>query len=267
MNVQLDTLAYTNRLRDLPPEQKGLFALGMLCLAFFAHLPVQMAIIIWMGIWIVGYAGIPAGIYLKMLLAISTFLVMSLPMMLINIVSVNSQLPVQADSAGGWIIGSWYMYLSHRGMEQALPVLTRSLASVSCMFFLLLTTPFAEVLQMLRRIGLPSIITELLQMMYRFIFSLLAAAEQLWIAMQARGGDRNWRSKMRSLSQLVTLLFQNTIMRYHQLSLGLAARGYNGEVKVLGRQTYGISKRYLFESILGSLGLLVLEWYTGGWMN
>lgn len=267
MNVQPDTLAYTNRLRDLPPEQKGLFALGMLCIAFFTHIPVQMAIMIWMGIWIVGYAGIPAGIYLKMLLAISTFLVMSLPMMLINIVSVNHQLPVRADSAGGWVIGNWYIYLSHRGMEQALSVLMRSLASVSCMFFILLTTPFAEVLQMLRRIGFPSIITELLLMMYRFIFSLLAAAEQLWITIQARGGDRNWRIRMRSMSLVITQLFKKTINSYHQLLLGLAARGYNGEVKVLSNQSFRISKRYLFESILGSLGLLALEWYTGGWIN
>lgn len=267
MNLQPDTLAYTNRLRDLPSGQKGLFALGMLCIAFFAHMPVQMAIMIWLGIWIVGYAGIPAGIYLKMLLAVSTFLVMSLPMMLINIVSVNHQLLVQADNVHGWILGNWYIYVSHHGLKQALSVLMRSLASVSCMFFLLLTTPFAEVLQMLRRIGLPSIITELLLMMYRFIFSMLVAAEQLWIAMQARGGDRNWRIRMRSVSLLIAQLFKKTIHSYHQLSLGLAARGYNGEMKVLSRPNFRISKRYLLESILGSLGLLALEWYTGGWMK
>lgn len=258
--TSLERLTYTNRLRGLPAKQKGLFALGMLGLTFFTHVPVQMMIFIWMGIWIVVYARIPIPFYLKMTGMISLFLLMSLPMLVVHVVPLDEQSLVQDDSMGGWAIGDWFLYLSEQGLEQGGTVFVRSLAAVSCLLFLVLTTPFAEIMQLLRKIGCPTMITEILLVMYRCIFSFWMSAEQQWIAIQARGGERRFRS----MGFLIANLFQKTLIRYRQLSLGLAARGFTGEIRVYQRPSKPVSKRYLLESMMGVLVLLVLDWYLRG---
>ncbi|MEN9272069.1 MAG: hypothetical protein Q6K18_02705, partial [Gloeomargarita sp. DG_1_5_bins_55] len=62
MHHHLDVYAYGNALRPLPPAQKLGFALVMLLLAGVGHPGTQMGIVVWMSVWIVGYARIPAGV-------------------------------------------------------------------------------------------------------------------------------------------------------------------------------------------------------------
>jgi cobalt/nickel transport system permease protein len=258
MNLRLDALSYTNQLRKLPPEHKLIFALTLLLLSFISHPLEQILIAVWMGVWTVGYAKIPFWIYSRLLSVAILFWLSSIPAFVINSVSLSEILQVKSDAIAGCSILSHYVYLSHQGSIQTGLILARSLASISCLYFVLLTVPFAEILQVLRRIGCPTILTELLLLMYRCIFILLETATQLWTAQQARGGDRTWRTTLRSLSLLVGQLLKQTIRRYYQLSLGLESRGFTGEFQVWNSRPYRSSQRYIMEAIVGCgiLGVL-----------
>jgi cobalt/nickel transport system permease protein len=262
MSLQLDTLAYTNQLRQLPPEHKLVFAIAVLIIALFAHPPVQVAIAVWMSIWTVVYAKIPTGTYWRLLVVPTLFWLTSLPALLINIVSVAELSVIQTDALHGLNVGSYYLYLSRSGCEQALVIFTRMLASVSCLYFVMLTVPFAALLQIMRQVGFPVILTELLLLMYRFIFILLSTAAELWTAQQSRVGYRTWRTAMHSLSLLIGQLFRRTIENYHQFSLVLAARGFTGDLRVWHSRRYRASKRYILEALLGCVVLLGLEGWT-----
>ncbi len=262
MNIQIDTLAYTNRLRQLPPEQKLIFALTVELIALIAHVPTQLLIVLWMGVWTVGYAGIPARVYLRLIALACVFLFMSLPALVINIVSTAQMDLVRADQWFGLSLGSWDFYISRSGSEQALAIVVRSLACVSCLFFVLCTVPFIELLQTMRRLGVPVLLTELLLLMYRFVFILLKTAYELKLAQQARGGDRTWGRAIRSFSLLVGQLFKRTLERYHQFSLGVAARGFTGEFQVWSGYPARFSKRYALEALIGCACLLGLEGWT-----
>lgn len=269
MNVRIDTFAYTNRLRKLPCDKKLIFAFAVEALAIFGGIPVQVAIILWMGLWVMAYARIPVGFYLRLLGLTSLFLLSGLPALAINIVGqqdANGAIyPVSSDFWGGLKLGEWYVYLSHQGISAAVAVAVRSLACVSCLFFLLLTTPFVELLQLFRRLGLSELLIELLLLMYRFLFILWQTAYDLKIAQQTRGGDRTWARKMSSVSLLVGQLFKRTFKHYRQFSLGVAARGFTGEFKVLSapKTCYkrSVQLRYEIEAIMGCGGLLALEWW------
>lgn len=269
MNVRIDTFAYTNRLRKLPANEKLIFASVVEGVAIFGGVTVQVAIILWMGLWAIAHARIPAGFYLRLLGFTSLFLLSGLPALAINIVwlhDANGAIDaVSSDFWGGLKLGAWYVYLSRQGTFEAVEVATRSLACVSCLFFLLLTTPFIELLQLFRRLGMPEILTELMLLMYRFLFILWQTAYDLKVAQQARGGDRTWGRKMSGISLLVGQLFKRTLKRYRQFTLGVAARGFTGEFKVLsGPKTRGdrsLQLRYEIEAIIGCGGLLALEWW------
>ncbi|MBF2067562.1 MAG: cobalt ECF transporter T component CbiQ [Calothrix sp. C42_A2020_038] len=262
MKIQIDTLAYTNNLRWLPVEHKLLFATTLFMITYFSDPAVQILISIWISIWIVIYAAIPLKTYLRLVCLPLLFWLTSVPALVMSWVNVTYLTTVQADSLIATTIGSYYIYISYQGIIQVLTILTRALASLSCLYFVMLTIPFTELLQTLRRIGLPQILTELLLLMYRFIFVLLNTASELWTAQQARFGYRTFNSGMKSLALLVGQLLQRTIENYRQISLSNESRGFNGEFRVWNSHHHKPSKRYLLEAIVGTTFLIVLTVYN-----
>lgn len=257
MHLWIDTFSYHNRLRGLPPRQKVLFAGIVLVLALVTRPIIQIAIAIWMSVWVVKYAGIPSKIYGRMLSVAIVFWLTSIPALLIAGVALSEQASIQADVLSGWSIGSYYFYLSQQGVLQAGLIFTRTIATVSCLYFLLLTTPFSEVLQVMRQMRCPEILTELLLLMYRFIFILLSTASEFWTAQHSRNGYRTQQRWFYSLSLLVSQLFRRTMENYQQFVLSTAARGFNGTFRVWSPQRYQTSQRYTIEASFGCFLLLL----------
>ncbi|MFD1908553.1 CbiQ family ECF transporter T component [Paenibacillus rhizoplanae] len=88
------------------------------------------------------------------------------------------------------------------------------------------TTPFSELLQVLRRLRMPQIVLELMLIMYRFLFLLSDAAHGLLLARRLRGGRRGYKAMLRETAAMAGALFGNTMHRYYGLSQGLLARGF-----------------------------------------
>jgi cobalt/nickel transport system permease protein len=256
--MKIDTLAYTNRLNRLPPEHKLGFALVLLLISYLAPIAVQMLIFLWVSVWIVIYAKIPAAVYFKLLGITIGFWVMSIPALILNGVGIENLAQVRADSWGGWRWGDFYLYISHQGVTQATTLGIRSIAASACIYLILLTVPFSALLDILRRIGCPTLMVELLFLMYRFIFVLLATAQEIWIAQQSRGGYRTRQVWLKSISLLIGQLLRRTLANYQQVSLSLAARGFNGELQVWHSRPYIASKRYIWEAAIGCVILVFL---------
>jgi len=259
MTLQLDTLAYTNRLRRLPPEHKLIFAAITLTISLSTHPLVQILMAIWMSIWTVIYAKIPAGVYWRLLMFTIVFCLTSLPALMVNGIAITDLQTVQLDSWYGLIFGQFYIYISRSGSIQAWEIFTRALASTSCLYFLMLTVPFTEILETLRYWKFPVILTDLLLLMYRFIFILLKTANELWTAQNSRGGYSTWHTSMKSLALLIGQLLQRTLQQYSQFSLGLQARGFSGELRFWHPRRYRSSPRYTIEAICGCVVLIGLE--------
>jgi cobalt/nickel transport system permease protein len=179
----------------------------------------------------------------------------------VGISTLTALKSIETDVVWGIAVEPLYLYLSRQGIEQARTVFTRSIALTSCLYFILLTVPTFELIRILQRLGCPALITELMGLMYRFIFILTGTVGELLTAQQSRMGYGTWRIGMRSLSILIARLLQRTLNTYQQLSLGLAARGYNGDLRVWHSRRYKPSLRYATEAIAGYLCLLLLT----GW--
>ena len=258
MHIQLDTLAYSNRLRHLPPSQKLWFALTVLLLALIAHYPIQILIFVWMSGWSVIYAGIPWRIYGSMILGVMTFLITSLPALAIE---YASSISVDHQPDVLWQIAAWggHLYLSRQGSIHAIEVVIRSLASTSALFFIVLTIPAIDLATTAQKIGCPQILIELALLVYRFIFLLADTAQKIVTAQISRGGYRLGRLRMYSLNLLVRQLIQRTASRYQQITLGVTARGFQQEFRFWQPQQYQYSPRHARESIIGCVILIIGE--------
>ena len=261
MSLQIDTLAYASRLRHLPPEHKLWFAIVLLLITYSTRIPVQLLIAAWISIWTVIYAGIPASIYLRLLAIPVGFWLTSLPALIVSGVGLSDLSSAQADIWQGMPWGNYYLYLSHQGIQQAEELGARAIASTSCIYFVILTVPFTEILNILRRIGCPILLTDLLMLMYRFIFVLLRTARELWVAQQSRGGYRTRKLWMKSLGLLVGQLLHRTLENYRQISLTLESRGFTGNFRVCHSRRSVASRRYALEALFGCTILVVLA----GW--
>lgn len=251
MYHQIDSLAYTNKLRSLFPEHKIAFAISLCILGYITPPLVQILIIFWLIWWLVYYAQIPALIYFKLLALPISFLLISLPALIVGICFSSQVLMVKNDIIIGIKLGEIYLYLSEQGLAQAQQIFWRGLSLTSCMYFILLTTPFTDIIRVLRKCKFPLLLIELLFLMYRFIFILAETASELLIAQRSRFGYHNWQRGMRSLSILIGQLLWRSLENYRQVSLGLISRGFNGELKVWQKSRYQINRRYLIEAIAG----------------
>jgi cobalt/nickel transport system permease protein len=259
--MHIDTLAYTNRLHSLPPSQKVLFAIALLVITYCTTPPIQIAITIWISIWTVVYAKIPIIIYLRLLSITTGFWLTSLPALVVCGVERSHIVSIQADVWQGFAWNNYYLYLSHHGIQQACELGCRAIAATACVYFVILTIPFTELLDLLRRIGCPTLLIDLLMLMYRFIFVLLRTASELWTAQQSRGGYRTRALWIKSLGLLVGQLLRRTLENYRHLSLTLESRGFTGDFRVYHSRRYASNRRYTIEAWFGCTTLVVLT----GW--
>ncbi|NQV11520.1 MAG: cobalt ECF transporter T component CbiQ [Cyanobacteria bacterium] len=257
MSHILDALAHGNRLRALPPGQKLAFSGILLALALVAPAPVQLLITLWLGVWIVGHAAIPARLYLPILLLPLGFAAASLPALLIGLVGSENFASIQSDvwRGLGQPLAGWTLYVSKLGINQALSLLTRSLAATSAMLFLLLTTPIHELIQVLRKLCWPPLLLELMVYVYGFIFTLMAIVEEIHVAQKSRSGYISWRRSLHSFGMLIGQLLQRSLNSYRSLSMGLAARGFRSEFRVLSVLRFRRSRRLEAEAVAGVLML------------
>lgn len=263
----IDSLSYSNGLSHLPAAQKIRFALLLLVLSMVSHPATQAIIFLWMGLWTTLYAKTPLKIYVKTIGMASLFLVLTLPPLFFHGIPWGEK----KDMIHPWIglhLFHWYFYLSQEGWEKALSLLLRSLSSISCLFFLLFSTPFAETMGVMKKVKIPELVVDLMTVIYRFLFVLLESVEQVRLAQIARGGYSTYKDKFRDAPVLIGRLLTRTFQRYHQLEVGLSARGYTGDLQTLSFQNPKPSLSFRLLGIVGFLLLCFIEyWLRNGGPN
>ncbi|MBF0125831.1 MAG: cobalt ECF transporter T component CbiQ [Magnetococcales bacterium] len=214
MMSPIDRAAHLNRWRHRSLTEKALLTFGMLSLAMVSP-PCPTAPIVAVVMTAAALAGarVPVRVWLACALGPAGFLLVG-----------GISLAVQVDAGG---IG-----LTPMGLTVAAQRIVRSLAAVACLLFLALTTPTTDLLAGLRRLGVPAELVEIALLMYRFLFLLADVALAMDAAQAARLGHSTRRRRLRSLGRLVANLLPRALDRARRMETGLAARGWQGEMRV-----------------------------------
>lgn len=211
----IDRAAHLNRWRRKPLAEKALLALGMLVLAI--ALPpgpgAPLVAVVMTAVTLIG-ARAPSRLWLSCAAA---------PMGFLAVGVISLALRVDAHGLG----------LAPAGLQTAATLAMRSIAGVTCLLFLALTTPTTDLISGLRRIGIPAEIAEVALLIYRFVFVLADAALAMDVAQAARLGHATARLRVRSLGLLIANLLPRAFDRARRLEIGLAARGWHGDLRVL----------------------------------
>ena len=100
----------------------------------------------------------------------------------------------------------------------------RSIAAISCLLFLALTTPMASLLILLRRMRVPAGVVDLMSLTYRFLFLFMETLQVMTRAQASRLGYGTLRRAYRSLAMLTVSFFGRVLDRVRRLETGLASR-------------------------------------------
>ncbi len=238
--INIDTYAYSNRLKTVHPTEKFLFAMITLvvCLTSPA-LITPLSVLALMAAGIIIKAGIPGRFFVKLMLVPLSFLLLSV---------LTIAFSVSTSPAGFWLaqnIAGLTVGIRLPDLVTAVHLLIKSLGAVSCLYFLALTTPMTEIISVLSRMRTPVIITELMALIYRFIFVFMEMATTIRRAQSSRLGYVSTKSSFRSMSGLFSALFGKVFLKSRELFDTMEARGYTGEIKVLAKKYPVNLKNYL----------------------
>ena len=229
--INIDSYAYSNHLKKIHPGEKSLFAMITLAVCLTSPTVITPLIVLaLMAGGIIFKAGIPARVFLKLLLVPLSFLLLSVLTIAFSISTSSSGFWL-AQTMNGLTIG-----IRYPDLITAAQLFLRSLGAVSCLYFLALTTPMTEIITVLHKLKVPVIITELMLLIYRFIFFFMETAITIKRAQSSRLGYISLKISYRSLSRLFSALLGKVFVKSQELYNAMAARCYTGEIKVLTKK-------------------------------
>ncbi|NLM82809.1 MAG: cobalt ECF transporter T component CbiQ [Candidatus Methanoculleus thermohydrogenotrophicum] len=225
MYEMLEDFAQTNDLRETSPGLKLFLGLASILLCVSSPGPVApLLVAASMSAAILLLARIPPRVYARLLLIPVSFAVMSIVVILFVTGSGTVLLKVPGLP----------LAVTADGVNLAILLLARVFGGMCSLFFIALTTPMTEVFDILRRLGVPSVLIDLAMLIYRFIFILIEEAGQIYRAQVMRLGYGRFRESVNSFGMLAGALFLRTWESGEALVLAMDARCYDGKLGIPG---------------------------------
>lgn len=250
---EIDTLCYHSNLREKNAEVKFAFAVLTLLFCVWNRSMVIAAItFVTAGFLTVCVGGIPASRYIRLLSVPFFFLLLSTFTIVINI----SKIPLSGYAIP---IGNFYLTAGKDTLFFAAQLFCTAFGAVSCLYFLSLSTPMTDLIAVLRKLHCPSLLIELMLLIYRFLFLLAGFADSISTAQKARLGNRDFRTSFSSFGSLLSVLFVRAIQRSGRLYDAMESRCYDGTIRVLHKQ-YPVCRKDLFLLVSYELLLFYLSW-------
>lgn len=251
--ISIDKLVYTSRLRNVNPFEKFIFSFAtmLLCL-LLNNIVCSIIIIIIMGAVTVFKGKISAKAYLELMLLPFVFLIIGILTIAINVIGDSK------DALVCFTIFNLKFGCTKDSLLMASKIFFKALASVSCLYFLSLSTPVFEILTVLRKLKVPKLFVELMGLIYRFIFVLLDTANMIFISQNSRLGYSTVKGGYNSLGKLVTSLFISAYKRSQDIYTAMESRGYDGEINLL-ENSYRISYKNILMVIIVQIILILIS--------
>ena len=250
--IAIDKLSYASGLRKKNGTVKFAYAMiTLLIIVFSRSFRTAIIVLVLNAFLTMKKGGVSSRRYLHFMAVPLIFLVLSTLAILFHV----SREPMDLFALP---LGSRYLTGSREGLQYALQLILTALASVSCLYFLSMTTPMPDILNVLHRLRCPRLLGELMLLIYRYIFVLLDTAGRIRISQNSRLGNKDYGTALQSFGALGSVLMIRAIGRSKALYDAMEARCYDGTIQVLSEENPPEKKDIvliiLFECFLLAVG-------------
>ena len=227
----------------MSPVAKGYFSLCGMVAAFAAGSP-RAALLVVLILSAVTFVGARVSVlrYLRVAAPPLLFLLISSLSLLISL------------DFGGSAAGI-SLHLAESDFSRIAQAGSRSLACLTALLFLALTTPLSDIISLLRRCKVPETLLDIMILCYRTLFVLSEAVHDTMTAQSARLGYTTMSISMRSLGGLISNLIVQVWQRSLALHIAAQARNNDGALRFLENRY--ANSRLNISIALASGGLMV----------
>ncbi|MDD1691841.1 MAG: cobalt ECF transporter T component CbiQ [Methanoregula sp.] len=224
----LEDIAQKNGLREVNTYLKLAVGLGaiLLCLLSTSYIPpLFIALLLTAAILIL--ARVDAKTYAELFIVPLWFAVMSVA----GIILISGG----QDVFWSWnLMPSFSLSITRESINQGMFVFCRVIGGMSAMIFIALTTPMTDIFIVFRRSRVPEVVIDLMMIIYRTIFILIAQVIQIYNAQLMRLGYSTWRESINSFASLCGAAFIASWDAGEDLIRAMDARCYDGKFALLG---------------------------------
>ncbi|SHH54705.1 cobalt/nickel transport system permease protein [Clostridium collagenovorans DSM 3089] len=220
-------LSYSNRLVEIKAQYKFCFAIFLFVLSLsITNYAFNIGLFLIISVINIYVSKNTIKRYFKSLCVPLIFLLISIVSLIISF---------SADTQGYityFTLGSVNIGITYTGVETSLKLFLRTMNSISAMYFIVLTMPMNQIVEVLKLMRLPEIFIEVVVLVYRFIFIFIEEYREIHMAQYLRFGYKDIKKSYNSTSILVKCLFVRVMERYSDLVVILDTRLYQGKFHV-----------------------------------
>jgi energy-coupling factor transporter transmembrane protein EcfT len=154
--------------------------------------------------------------------------------------------------------------ISEEGLRRFGFVLGRASVALSAAVVLVSTTSFPELLQALRSLRLPVVVTTALSLGYRLLYLLVDEMERMQNAARSRNAGRGARSRRRVLIGITAAGLARALSRGERTHRAMLARGFTGDLPSLAPHHWDVYSALLLAGLIGAVGLIATAAHMGG---
>lgn len=225
--LEIDNCAYLNNIKDVNPLIKlGITFIGVIASMLTQNANIHILIMLFMTALILFIARVDMNLYIRCLKIPIIFLIIGIGLNLINISFENKDYIFNVNILG------LYIGTTKFAVKSSLNILLRAMSCIISIYFLILTTPFNQLIIVLKKLHIPHTLIELMILIYRFIFIFIEEAEEIYKSQQLKFGYTNLRTSYNSMSLLIKTLFFRMMRRYEDMSISLDIKLYDGKFHV-----------------------------------
>ncbi len=225
--LEIDNCAYLNNIKDVNPLTKlGITFIGVIASMLTQNVNIHILIMLVMTVLILFIARVDMKLYIKCLKIPMIFLIIGIGLNLINISFENKDYIFNINILG------LYIGTTKFAVKSSVNILLRAMSCIISIYFLILTTPFNQLIIVLKKLHIPHTLIELMILIYRFIFIFIEEAEEIYKSQQLKFGYTNLKTSYNSMSLLIKTLFFRMMRRYEDMSTSLDIKLYDGKFHV-----------------------------------
>ena len=182
---------------------------------------------------------------------------LKIPLFFLLIGSVALAIEISAMPMGFYFLsfGQVYIGITEQSVAKMFHVMANAFAAISALYMMTLTTPMGEVITVLRKARIPHLITELMFMIYRFIFILLDTECRIRNSAESRLGYCDFPTSCRTFGDSMGNLLVLSLQKSRHYFNAMESRCYDGVLEFLEEEKK-IKKIQLF--VMSLIALLMI---------
>ena len=139
--------------------------------------------------------------------------------------------------------------------------MVNAFGAITSLYMMTLSTTAGEIISVLRKFHMPKIITELMNMIYRFIFIIMEVQLRMTNSAKSRLGYVDYKTSLKTFGNTLSNLFIVSLKKASQYYSAMESRCYDGDILFLEEEKK-LSIKHIFYAGIYYILIFIIYYFT-----